>query len=546
MALAVVASAMGPQRVGAATDRLPDLRMWNLSDFRTETVNGERRLRFTTNMTNEGAGPLEVRGTRSGVTEPHLRTRQAIYDDAGGVRLVDSRALMEWAADGHDHWHIQGVMLYQMWSPDGQTRRGTKVGFCFLDSARMFGSTPFTYSGAMCGDGDDLTNRMGLSTGWGDVYPWNFGFQWIEISALPPGDYVVQARADEQNWYIESNESNNCAWARVHIPATDGLVHVYEQGRTCLVQPPSTARVERQYGSTRYETAAAVSEDAFAPGVNVTWVATGAGFPDALAAGVAAARFGGPVILVEHGRLPALAVTELERLNPSRILIAGGTGAVSSYVESLVARFNTGGGLIRIAGADRYATAAAISAHSFLPGVPVAYITTGEHWPDALATVPHAVRAGGPLLMTRNGFLPEPVKAELSRLQPNRIIVVGGSGAVSDGVLAELQGYHTGGGVQRIGGATRYETAAMMSAAHLPAGAPLAYVVTGVNFPDALAAGPAAALRGAPTILVGGNSIPAPSGAELDRLNPNRIIMLGGPGVLSLAVQDALRSYTPG
>jgi putative cell wall-binding protein len=546
IAAIVVGSVLVPQRVAAATDRLPDLRMWNLSDFRTETVNGERRLRFTTNMTNEGAGPLEVRGSRSAVGEPHLRTMQVIYNDAGGHRFVDSRALMEWASDGHNHWHIQGVMLYQMWSGDGQARRGTKVGFCFLDSARMFGTTPFRYSGATCGGPNNLTNQMGLSTGWGDVYPWNFAFQWIEISALPPGDYFVQAVADEQNWYVESNESNNCAWARVRIAATNGPVHVYEQGRSCIAQPASTARVERQYGSTRQETAAAVAEDAFAPGVPIAFVATGSNFPDALAAGVAAGVQGGPVILVEHGRLPALAVTELERLNPSRIVVAGGPGAVSSYLDGLIAPFNTGGGFGRLYGPDRYATAASISAATFSPGVAVAYVTTGANWPDALATVPHAIRARAPLLLTRGGSLPDPLKNELARLQPGRIIVVGGSGVVSDAVLAELDAYDTGGGVQRIGGANRYETAAMLSAAHHPGGAPLVYVATGLNFPDALAAGPAAGLRGAPTILVGRTSIPPASAAELDRLNPNRIIMLGGPAILNLAVQNALRGYTPG
>jgi putative cell wall-binding protein len=277
----------------------------------------------------------------------------------------------------------------------------------------------------------------------------------------------------------------------------------------------------------------------------VAYVAIGSTFPDALAAGVAAGIQGGPVILVEHAKLPALAVTELERLDPSRIIAVGGPRAVSLYLDGLILPYNTGGGYGRIAGADRYATAAAISTNTFNPGVPVAYVTTGEHWPDALATVPHAIRARGPLLLTQQGQMPQALKSELSRLRPGRIIVVGGPSAVSEAVFTELHGYHTGGGVQRIGGADRYQTAAMLSAAHLPGGAPMAYVVTGANFPDALAAGPAAGMRGAPTILVQGASIPPSSAAELDRLNPNRIIVLGGPAVISMAVQNALRAYTP-
>ncbi|HEX7195295.1 MAG TPA: cell wall-binding repeat-containing protein [Candidatus Limnocylindria bacterium] len=547
LALSLLATSYGARPTAAATDRLPDLRMANLSTFYTESAGAERRLRFTTIMTNEGAGPLEVRGTRGALTEAHLRTRQAIYDTAGGVRLVNSRALMEYARDGHDHWHIQGVMLYQLWSNNGVVRRGSKVGFCFLDSRRYNLSLPGApqsqvYPERVCGDSNDLSNRMGLSVGWGDEYPANFAFQWIDITGLPAGEYTVQARADEQNWYVESSDTNNCAWARVRIAATNGTVSVLSSGRTCQAPPASTAKVERQYGSNRYETAAAVSEDAFVPGVPVAYVTTGAAFPDALAAGAAAGSRRAPVVLVERDRLPALATTELERLNPQRIVVVGGTGVVSAYVASLVGRFQTGGGTARLAGADRYATAAAVSAATFAPGVPTAYIASGNGWPDALAAVPHAGRAGGPLLLTNRGSLPAVVKTELQRLRAGRIIVVGGTGVVSQAVESALDAYTTG-AVIRLSGADRYATAAAISAFHLPSGAPLAYVATGENFPDALAAGPAAALRGASTILVRPDSIPARSAAELDRLDPRRLILLGGPQVINQAVASGLARY---
>lgn len=535
--------------VTAGADRLPDLRMAPLSNFYTEISGGERRLRFQTIMTNEGTGPLEVRGRRDNLSQPHLRTQQAIHDESGNVRLVDSRALMEYAVDGHDHWHIQGVMLYQMWSPSGAVRRGTKVGFCFLDSYRYNLSLPGApqsqvYPERLCGDRGDLTNRMGLSVGWGDDYPANFAYQWIDISTLAPGDYTVQARADEQNWYVESNETNNCAYARVRITATNGPVQVLGSGRTCASPPAATARVERQYGNNRYETAAAASEDAFAPGVPVVYVATGSTFPDALAAGAAAGFQRGPVVLVSKDVMPALATTELERLDPNRIVIVGGTAVISDYIASLVGRFHTGGGVTRISGADRYATAAGIS-NAFAPGVPAVYVASGANWPDALAAVPHAARAGAPILLTKPNDLPPATRNALTRLQPGRIIVLGGIASVSAGVASALDAYDTGGGVVRLAGADRYATAAAISQYHHPSGAPMAYVVTGLNFPDALAAGAPAAVRGAPTILVKG-SVPPSAAAELERLNPARIIVLGGPNVVNQSVFNALFAYADG
>jgi putative cell wall-binding protein len=544
-AITLVAGVAAPApAVRAATDRLPDLQMDPLSNFYTEFSGGQRRLRFKTVMTNFGTGPLEVLGQRASQSQGNMTTIQRIYDTAGGNRLVASRALMEYAEDGHDHWHIQGVMLYQLWSDDGNTRRGAKVGFCFLDSTRRGSTSGSVYRMVDCGTRGSTENRMGLSVGWGDDYPANFAFQWIDISTLAPGDYTVQARADEQNWYLESDETNNCAWARVRISATNGPVPVLAHGEgPCSFAPGSTARVERQYGDDRHQTAAAVSEDAFAPGVQVAYIATGANFPDALAAAAVAGAQGGPVILVRPDFLPALATTELERLNPHRIIVVGGPSVVSDYVLSLVSAYQTGGGITRISGPDRYATAAMLSSTAFAPGRPTVYIASGDNWPDALAAVPHASRAHGPVLLVRRDAIPDAVRAELQRLQPGRIVIAGGPSVVSDGVAAELDLYDTGGGVIRVAGPDRYATAAALSAFHHAGGAPFAYVATGENFPDALAAGSAAAIRGAPTILVQRQSIPYPSAFELDRLNPSRIYLLGGPGVIAMNVQHALAAY---
>ena len=166
---------------------------------------------------------------------------------------------------------------------------------------------------------------------------------------------------------------------------------------------------------------------------------------------------------------------------------------------TLVARYQTGGGFTRLFGADRYATAAAISSNTFAPGVPTAYVTTGENWPDALAAVPHAARAGGPLLLTRGSALPASIAAELDRLDPGRIIVVGGS-------TARLRWRSWPRSTRTTPGAACSASAARIATTRprcsrpstIRPVRPLAYVATGQNFPDALGAGPAAAVRGAP------------------------------------------------
>jgi hypothetical protein len=96
---------------------------------------------------------------------------------------------------------------------------------------------------------------------------------------------------------------------------------------------------------------------------------------------------------------------------------------------------------VRQGGADRYATAATISAWTYAPGVPVVYIASGKGFADALAGAPAAGTAGGPLLLVPNTSIPAVVAAELDRLDPARIIVLGGPASVSDAVLLQLKAF---------------------------------------------------------------------------------------------------------
>ena len=82
-----------------------------------------------------------------------------------------------------------------------------------------------------------------------------------------------------------------------------------------------------------------------------------------------------------------------------------------------------------------------------------------------------------------------------------------------------------------------------MSLGSFAGGARHVFVATGLNFPDGLAGGPAAALGGGPLLLVPGSSLPPDVSAELVRLDPDRVTVLGGTTVVTADVQaqiDAL------
>ena len=224
-----------------------------------------------------------------------------------------------------------------------------------------------------------------------------------------------------------------------------------------------------------------------------------------------------------------------ENLGPAAPVDSG----TSAWVDDLA------GTVTRIAGPDRYSTAAAISATSFAPGVPVAYIATGTKYPDALAGAVPAALAAGPVLLVSGLTIPYAVSTELKRLVPGRIVILGGTSVVPSSVEATLASY-TAGTVTRIAGVDRYATAAAISAASFAPGVPIAYVATGAKFPDALAGAVGAALGAGPMLLVPGETIPPVVATELARLNPARIVVLGGTSVVSAGVQAALAAYTGG
>ena len=92
----------------------------------------------------------------------------------------------------------------------------------------------------------------------------------------------------------------------------------------------------------------------------------------------------------------------------------------------------------------------------------------------------------------------------------------------------------------------RYATSAATSRYVFPSGVPAVFAVSGANFPDGLAAGPAAAALGAPVILVpASGTIPAVVMAELQRLAPAQIYLTGGTGAVSTGVENQLKTVAP-
>lgn len=222
----------------AATDKLPDLKIGRVTDFSIQrTASGRRLLRFSGMMMNVGRGPLEIRGRRASTKKPWI-VEQVIYRTNGTKRRVRTTATMRYAGDGHNHWHVRQMMSYHLWSTHG-TSRDAKIGFCFFDTNRRTISLPGAprarkYGKNGCGTRGSLHTSNGISVGWADLYPAKFAFQWIDITGLPAGTYMVRGAVDLYDKFQESSETNNCTWSRISFKATGSKVKVLASGSKCL------------------------------------------------------------------------------------------------------------------------------------------------------------------------------------------------------------------------------------------------------------------------------------------------------------------------
>ncbi|MHB1342135.1 MAG: cell wall-binding repeat-containing protein [Coriobacteriia bacterium] len=161
-------------------------------------------------------------------------------------------------------------------------------------------------------------------------------------------------------------------------------------------------------GDNRYATSAAIAEETvrlLGTGYfdGAVFVATGGNFPDALAASPLAAASGRPILLTESNALSAEASSALDAIAASRAMILGGTGPISSAVETELASALGVPAVTRLAGRDRYETATLVAAMGIsecgltYEGVAIA---TGEDFPDALAGGVMAAKQGSVLLLT--------------------------------------------------------------------------------------------------------------------------------------------------
>lgn len=373
-----------------------------------------------------------------------------------------------------------------------------------------------------------------------------------------------------------------------------------------IVSPPLTAAINsvsyptRIGGNDRYETAAKIAAqasscgngffDGWGYGNQYAVIASGENYPDALSASYLAGALPGPavVLLTKPGSVPVATKVALRNLGIRHVYLIGGPLAVSQAVQTELQgtrAYYCGGEawyndqnleVVRVAGQNRYETSHAVTQAvsalggnnvgraTFKFGTPTKYtaiVATGADYADALTAGPVSYRQKFPMVLTTPTTLDPSAAASLKNLDIEQVLIVGGTGAVSQSVEDAIKAM--GISVIRLFGANRYQTGTAIATFETtgPATGPTTnaydgglswspsttYLARGDLYPDALAAA-ALAGKGSPILLTTTSALQSDTQTWLtaNKALVDRVIALGLGQAVSNAALNAANQAVAG
>ena len=191
------------------------------------TQAGDRRLiRFTYTTPNLGPGDLIIGAPADhpewfefGTCHGHAHFRE--YAD---YRLWTTRGFEEWQALRVNHPDgLSSDLLKRVRNLDQKMVAGAKLGFCVIDIIPAT-SAP-AYVGPPPGPGKyfSCSSNQGISVGWADSYFFvQLDGQWIDITGVDAGNYVLEAEVNPERLFTEVRYSNNAAAVAVTVPNRTG------------------------------------------------------------------------------------------------------------------------------------------------------------------------------------------------------------------------------------------------------------------------------------------------------------------------------------
>jgi hypothetical protein len=149
-----------------------------------------------------------------------MQAFQVVYT-AGGAPQVLPIGEFEHHPE-HRHWHLLEVAEYRLLNQQGeQVASSDKVSFCLIDTHRIAADLPNSPGRrryTKCARSAAVqTILSGISVGWGDKYPASVYGQWIDVTGIPPGEYVLQSVTNPSGLIREVTADNNVVSVPVRL-----------------------------------------------------------------------------------------------------------------------------------------------------------------------------------------------------------------------------------------------------------------------------------------------------------------------------------------
>jgi hypothetical protein len=224
----------GRAQAGDAERRLPDLIVYAPFGLELTAKDGHARLGFASAAANVGAGPLVVQGRRRPGAETMAAVQEVELADGSFEEVGGVGRLRYVVSPDHVHWHFLPFMRYELHpagSP-GRVLRDSKTGFCLGDrfdtSRQLAGKPEKSAFFSRCGLRSPyrLGVREGISVGWGDDYKATLEGQYVDITDLPGGLYVLVHWVNQGRNLRESRYDNDVSSTLLRLERSGGRITV--------------------------------------------------------------------------------------------------------------------------------------------------------------------------------------------------------------------------------------------------------------------------------------------------------------------------------
>lgn len=305
------------------------------------------------------------------------------------------------------------------------------------------------------------------------------------------------AQSDQTDHMNTADDSQNTTSTTNDSPATSANAPYFPE--------LSALKGNRISGDSYAQTMQAISQAAY-QSADVAILATKNGYWDALSASALAGAHHAPLLLCDWDAAPTQTIDELKRLHVKKVIVCGGTAVVPDNVIAQLNRELPSVTVERVFG--NWADDTAVRIAERIQHADTCFVTTSAHYADALSASSLAYAKQFPIFLTNEqNVLSDTTLAAIHRLGVKRIVIVGGTAAVSDNVQAQLthmnQATQLGADITRVAGETWYDTSRAIADLSLARGfsANRVGITTSWGYTDALCASALCGSLGAPLLL---------------------------------------------